>query len=266
MVQGPTDLQIRAIASLPWVTDPPLKIGIPGRQRLIKALTGSELSTWIEGLSLRRGVRLPASKWEWASGQGSWQSDQSAHCRMTVLGPDGDPALTAEVMTQLPNGMYLDAVLGVAELRVNFEPWAEALTRAGAAPSPREALRLTVKELASFYTVAWTTATLLAPLTAVESPLGMPPAGPPRIEFDFKVSPYHGSTPSMIQLNDVLDLSVFGSPTSDNHRQHGGFGIIAPLHLPAGQRQALIEEQLVGLGQAWGFIYADIDSLRAAAS
>jgi len=265
-VQGPTDLQIRAIASLPWVTDSPLKIGIPGRQRLIEALPGSELSAWVESLSQRRGAKLPASGWEWPTGQGTWQSDRSAHCRMTVPGSGGDPAVTAEIMTQLPDGMYLTAVLGVAELRVNFQPWAAALAAAGETPAAAEALRLTVSELADFYTVAWATATLLAPLAAVESPLAMPPAGPPRVEFEFKVSPYHSSTPNTLQLNDVIDLSAFGPPTSDSHRSEGGFGITAPLNLPAEQRRVLIEEQLVGLAQAWGFIYASLDSLRAATS
>jgi hypothetical protein len=259
-------LQIRVIASLPWLTESPLKISIPGRRRLIDALAGSELSTWVEGLSQRRGAQLPVSKWDWPTGQGTWQSDRSAHCRMTVPGSGGDPALTAEVMTQLPDGLYLTAILGVAELRVNFQPWAAALAAAGAVPDGPEALRLTVSELIGFYAVAWATATLLAPLTAVESPLAMPPAGPPRVEFEFKVSPYYDSTPRTIQLNDVIDLSAFGPPTSDSHRHEGAFGITAPLNLPAEQRQGLIEEQLAGLAQAWGFIYAAADSLRAAVS
>ncbi len=265
-VRGPTDLQIRAIASLPWLAEPPLKIGIPGRQRLIEALEGGELAAWVEELSRRRGAKLPASNWDWATGQGSWQSDRSAHCLMTVRGPGGDPAVTAEVMTQLPDGLYLASVLGAAELRVNFQPWAAALAATGASPGGPEVLRLTVPELASFYTVAWATATLLAPLTAVESPLAMPPAGPPRVEFEFKVSAYHDSTPRTIELDDVINLSAFGPPTSDSYRHEGGFGITAPLNLPAEQRQDLIEEQLVGLAQAWGFIYATPDLLRAAAS
>lgn len=262
-VRSPTDLQIRAIASLPWLTDSPLKIGIPGRQRLIETLEGSELSAWVEGLSQRRGAKLPASKWDWATGQGSWQSDRSAHCLMTMPGPGGEAAVTAEVMTQLPDGLYL-TVLGAAELRINFQPWAAALTAAGAAPCGREALRVTVPELASFYTVAWAAASLLAPLTAVESPLAMPPAGPPRVEFQFKVSPYHDSTPRSIELDDVIDLLAVEPPTSDSYRHEGGFGITTPLNLPSEQRQALIEEQLAGLAQAWGFIYATPRMLHAA--
>jgi hypothetical protein len=265
-VQAPTDLQIRAIASLPWVTDPPLKVGIRGRQRLIEALAGSELSAWTEELSIRRGAALQAKEWAWATGQGTWQSDRSAHCRMTVAGPGDLPALTAEVMTQVPDGLHLSAVLGVAEIRLNFQPWAAALTAAGATVDRPEALRLTVHELASFFTVAWATATMLAPQTAVPSPQMMPPAGPPRVEFEFKVSPYHESTPSTIQLNDVIDLTAFGSPTSDSHRRQGGFGITAPLNLPADQRRAMLEEQLAGMAQSWGYIYADPDMLRAAAS
>jgi len=94
----------------------------------------------------------------------------------------------------------------------------------------------------------------------------MPPAGAPRVEFEFKVSPYHDSTPSTIGLNDVLDLSAFGPPTSDTHHHQGGFGIIAPLNLSSGQRQVLVEEQLAGLAQARGFIYASPEGLRAAGS
>jgi len=48
---------------------------------------------------------------------------------MTVSGPGGEPALAAEVMTQLPDGLYLAAVLGVAELRVSFQPWPAQRTR-----------------------------------------------------------------------------------------------------------------------------------------
>ena len=264
--QAPTDLQIRAIASLPWVTEQPLKISIPGRQRLIDALRGSELSLWVEALLRRRGVHLPSTGWEWATGQGTWQSDRSAHCRLTVPGPGSDPILIAEVMTQLPDGRNLSAVLGVAELRINFEPWAAELATAGTALAGPGALRLTVRELADFYTVAWPTAALLAPLPAVESPATMPPAGPPRVEFEFKVSPYHGSASRSPQLNDVIDLSAFGPPTSDTYRNQGGFGITAPLEISGTRRRALIDEQLVGLAQSWGFIYASPESLQAAIS
>jgi hypothetical protein len=224
----PADLRIRAIASLPWLTDSPLKIGIPGRRRLEDALGACDLARWAEALSARRGAQLPRHSWDWPTGPGTWQSDRSAHCRATVSAPGGIPALTAEVITQLPDGMYLSTVLGIAELRVNFEPWATALAAAGAARDAPAGLRLTLSELVSFYVVAWTTATLLAPLTAVESPLAMPPAGVPRVEFEFEVSPYHDSTPRTIGLNDVIDLSAFGPPTNDMHRQQGGFGITAP--------------------------------------
>jgi hypothetical protein len=52
-------------------------------------------------------------------------------------------------------------------------------------------------------------------------------------------------------------------PTRSSHHSEGGFGIIAPLDLPAQQRAALIEEQLIGLAQAWGYICVDHDSIRA---
>jgi hypothetical protein len=260
--QAPTDLQIRVIASLPWLADSPLRIGIPGRKRLITALTGSEFCAWMTKLSARRGAQLDASSWDWPSGQGTWQSDRSAHCRMTVLAPGGEPALAAEVMTQMPDGTYLANVLGIAELRINFQPWAAALARAGARGQEPSSLRITMSELASFYSVAWATAALRAPLAAVESPLALPLAGPPRVEFDFKVSPYHDSAPRTLQLGDVLDLSALGPPTSDTHRTQGGFGITAPLSLPAAQRRTLIENQIADLAQAWGFIYASPEALR----
>lgn len=262
--QEPTDLQIRVTASLPWMTAQPLKISIPGRQRLVEALRRSELSRWVEALLRRKGVQPPTTEWEWATGQGTWQSDRSAHCRMTVPGPGSDPILIAEVMTQLPDDRHLTAVLGVAELRMNFQPWAAELAAAGTSSAKPEALRLTVDELADFYTVAWPTATLLAPLPAVESPATMSPAGPPRVEFEFKVSPYHGSTSSSLQLSEVIDLSAFGPPTSDSYRNQGGFGITAPLKISHAQRRALIDEQLVGLAQSWGFIYASPEALKAA--
>ena len=46
--------------------------------------------------------------------------------------------------------------------------------------------------------------------------------GPARPKCEFKVSPYRSSTPSTLQVNDVIDLSALGPPTSDGYRSDGG--------------------------------------------
>lgn len=103
-----------------------------------------------------------------------------------------------------------------------------------------------------------------APLGAVNDPLAMPPAGVPRVEFQFEVSLSHNPSAPNLRLEDAFDLSSLGPPTNDVHRGQGGFGIVAPLNASKEERKRLIEDQLVELAQAWGFIYADVENLRSA--
>jgi hypothetical protein len=171
--------------------------------------------------------------------------------------------MDADVILQLPDGRQ-SAILTFVDLRINLGPWAEALGAAGQVEHRARDLRITIPDLVEFYVAAWNTATMIAPLGVVEDPLAMSPAGRPRVEFQFEVSPYHHSPSPNLRLEDVFDLSLLGAPTNDLHRREGGFGIVAPLDVPRDQRRTLIEDQLVGLAQAWGFIYADVEKLKSA--
>jgi Putative DNA-binding domain len=255
-----TDLRLRVVGSLPWRLGQQLSVNTEGRARLLDALSMSELTGFLLALSLARGASLEMTPWELPTGDDTWQTNRSVQCRSSLFAQDGTSALMADVRLQVPDGRQA-TVLTFVDLHINFSTWAAALS-AGSADAESRDLRVTIPELISFYVAAWPIATMTAPLGAVTDSLAMVPAGSPRVEFEFELNPSRAPTSGFRRLDDAIDLSLLGPPTSNVYRSQGGFGIVAPLDVQRVQRQRLVEEQIVELAQAWGFIYADVEAIR----
>lgn len=98
-----------------------------------------------------------------------------------ITAPDGRDALLAEVMIALPSTMNF-AEVTCAELRIaDLTAWAEALAAAGA--PPRQDLRLSLEEVAEFFTIAWQTATEKLPTLVTDDSSAMLWADPPTVEL-----------------------------------------------------------------------------------
>jgi hypothetical protein len=262
----PVDLRLRAVADLPWlVREAQPEITRARRARLRAALATAELSNAIPALSGRRGATLTAQSWATAVGEDSHQSDRAAQFRSLLVSPKGVPAVSANVILQLPAGPYESSVLGIAELRVRFAAWRAAMEGVGAAVTDDTDLRLSVPEVVEALVSAWDTAAMIAPLAAAEDPPAVLLGGPPFVEMHVKAGPEVPTSFGDPQrgLRDVVDLSALGEPTRDDMRTETGFRAVAPLGIGRQERLGLVVSGLVRLAHSWGYIDADSNDLLA---
>lgn len=261
-VSGPVDLRLRAVATLSFALDElsaPPRIDRDGRARMQTAPGMGQLDNLLRVLCLRRGGRVAPPPWRWATGDEGYQSDRSGQYRCVLETAGGEPALAAEVMLQLPEGVRTGAMTACVELRVNLAPWCDLLADGDPAPADGRDLRFTVGDLGEFFLAAWPIAALDLPRMALPVDASTAAlAGPARVEFRVEVDPSGGAQHQ--HAHEVLDLTAFGEPTRRVWGQ-GGFGITAPLELPREQRRSLLARGLTDLAHAWGFIDARLDRL-----
>jgi len=181
-----------------------------------------------------------------------------------LASPDGTPALSVEVILQLPDRVLMSSVLGCAELRVNFAAWRTALQAIGGQMPEDVASQLSIGEIVEVLVAAWDVAAMVAPLAAVDDPALMPPAAPPFVEVHLQTSaPITTSTGRQLLLSDVIDLSAFGEPAREDTRRETGMRVTAPLGIDRQHRRRLVVSGLARLARSWSYIDADEDDLLA---
>jgi hypothetical protein len=244
-------LRLRAVATLPWAVTGDLAITAQRRANLEQALPFSELADAVTILSRRRGADLRAAAWNRVPNRNAL--DALSYSAL-LAAPDGQPALSAEVMMALPNTMS-SAVASCAELRLlDLAAWANALARADA-PAQQD-LRLSVQEVAEFLTSAWQTATENLPAVVTTEVQGMLWAYPPTVEL--RLTAEHDPSAASGQqpmLDDYIDLSPLGV-TDRGQVPVMAVTITAPPVLSAPDRRAHTAEALAYMAQQFGFLNA----------
>jgi len=247
-------LRLRAIATLPWAEAGELGITAQLRRDLEQALPVSALAGVVTTLSRRRGADLRAA--DWNRGPNRNALDALSYSSV-ITAPDGQAALNAEVMMALSSTMNSSVVI-CAELRVvNLTAWAEALTAFGA--PPRQDLRLSLEEVAEFFTVAWQIATEELPTVVTNTPAAMLWAGPPTVELRLSAERRLEATPlPQLVLDDYIDMRPLGQ-SDRGQLSEMAVTITAPPHLDPSVRRAQTREALVYMAQQFGFLDATPD-------
>lgn len=249
-------LRVRAIATLPWAGTGGRQISTLRRREFADNLPISHLAGALTMLSQRRGADLGAARWV----PGPHRNGLAAASYSTaIMGPDGHRlALSGEVMIALPNSIS-SAVVTCAELRVDdVAAWADALCAAG---GPAELdVRLSVYELAEFFTVAWTTATEVLPTLIDPDPYSGYWFASPTVELRFSTEHQHGTPGPPLRLSELVDFIAFGDG-SDDQLTEMAVTITAPPRLVPAARRDLTRRAVVHMGQAFGFLDAAVDRL-----
>jgi hypothetical protein len=245
-------LRLRVIASLPRADASELAITGQRHRALQQALPESDLAHAIIALSRHRGADLEAA--EWKRGPNRNALDAFSYSSL-IAAPDGQTALSAEVMMALPNTMNSDLVT-CAEIRIeDLTAWAVALAAAGA--PPRQDLRLSMQEVADFFGVAWQTATeQLATVVTADSTTAVW-TDPPTVELRLTAERRYDGTPAPPpMLDDYIDLHALGRSDRGQLREMA-VTIIAPQHLEQPDRQNQTRKALVFMAHQFGFLEAD---------
>jgi hypothetical protein len=223
-------------------------------------MAATELAKVFAVLSMHRGALVPEPGWLTATGIDSFGSDRCVHLRAVLAAPDGRPALTGDVLLHLPDYAGLSSVLGLAQVRVNFDAWRLVLKAAGSGLGDSADLRLSLREAIDVLASAWGTVTSAVPLAAVDDPRPVPIVRPPFVALHVLTNPPDSRQPNQ-GLAGAIDLSALGTPTREGSRSGTGMRAFAPLDVARAVRCDLIAEGLARLGRSWGYVDAQADDL-----
>ncbi|WP_037307007.1 hypothetical protein [Amycolatopsis orientalis] len=249
---NPPQLRARVLAILPFADAGDAKLTPSALDETLPLMPSSALGRFTTMLSSRRGGNLAPSAWvPGAHGNASDRLSQIS----SITAPDGEPALSAEVMMTLPLESHGSAVITCAEVRVeNFDAWSKALN------DPVTDLRWSVDELVEFMGAAWVTAAEMLPqLIEAVGPELMTPSfwgGVPRMELSISAESPHSHEPGrQLLLADVLDLDPLGH--SDRRDQLTELFVSVPSApgLNPDSRRRLIRSVLVAMARSYGFMH-----------
>lgn len=257
----PVDLQLRAVAEFPWRRSAVASEVSPERRRLLqRRMAATELAKVFAVLSMHRGALVPEPEWLTATGINSFGSDGCVHLRRVLSAPDGRAALTGDVLLHIPDYVGLSSVLGLAQVRIDFDAWRLVLKATGAALGDSADLRLSLREVIDVLASVWGTVTGAVPLAAVDDPRQVPIVRPPFVALHVLTNPPATRQPNQ-GLAGAIDLSALGKPTREGSRSGTGMRAFAPLDVARVVRRDLIAEGLARLGRSWGYVDAQADDL-----
>ncbi|MEU0213920.1 RNA-binding domain-containing protein [Streptomyces sp. NPDC006265] len=241
-------LRLRALVNLPWAGTSTLEVSRARRALLEQQLPYSAVAGAVTMLSRRRGVELPAARWE----RGPFgNSGRSAGYTCTIAGPDGAPAVKASVLLALPTAMESTVVACADVLIENPEAWAAAL-------GPDWDTQLGLDEVQAVLLAAWETASELLP-DVVGDPAGLSWAAPPTAEL--RMSCEQPADNGVLPVLDTfLDLAPLGTNDSGPRSQMAVTITAAPAMVRA-ERQRLLREALAHMANAFGYVDAEVDLL-----
>jgi hypothetical protein len=250
--QVPRQLRLRAIATLPWADADGFDITSQRRSDLEPGLSGSALAELITTLSLHRGADLRAACWN--RGPNRNALDALSYSSI-ITSPDGQVALSAEVMAALPTTTH-SSVVTCAELRIeSLEAWAET----AAADSPvRQDQRLTTEDVAQILAVAWETATEMLPAAIADNTSILRWADPPVVELRLAAEGAQITPAAQPALDDFIDISPLGS-TDRGMLREMAVTLTAPTILDAAARRSQTRKALAWMAQQFGFVDATED-------
>jgi hypothetical protein len=255
------DLQLRAVAAFPWPRSAvESEVSIERRRWLQRAMTETEFAKACTVLSMRRGGLLADPLWVTATGNDTFGSGKCLHLRAVLATPDGQPALTGDVLVQLPDYLLLSSVLTCVQLRIDLRAWRSALEGGGARLGDDPDLRLSLREVVEVLASAWNTAAGPAALAVAEEPRTMPLTQPPFVELHLETKPPPSRQPNL-GLAGGVDLSALGSPTREMWRAGAGMRVYGPLDLDRASCRDLIGCGLASLGRSWSYVDARAEDL-----
>ncbi|MFI6029445.1 hypothetical protein [Amycolatopsis magusensis] len=250
----PPQLRARVLAILPFADAATAKITPDRMDAVLPELPFSTLAGFTTNLSRRRGGELPAGTWT-PGANGNASDRLSYSCEITA--PDGELALSAEVMMTLPPAARSSAVIACAEVRVeNFDAWSRALH----APVPD--LRWSIDDLVEFFVAAWDTATEFLPRMAGDgSSASGRWSGVPQIELSIGAESRHDhEAGDQLMLADVLDLEPFGAGDRRDQLTELFVSVTSAPGLCADSRRRLIRSMLVEMAHRYGFMQVREDT------
>jgi Schlafen, AlbA_2 len=259
------ELYLRLVLDVSWQRWKYLPQSLPkeARVRHRGVLQESGFAQVMSELARRHGAAVPAPIWQLESGSGSNHSFISSHVRAQIPGADGTPAVIANSVLQTGNWRSPSSIIATVDLGVSFRQLQKLVEAADGADVTVS--RLSIVELVKILVSAWDA---VVPLPGVLEHAfeELPFAAPPFLVFyvNAGTAPHEAGgvhPPRQLNLEDVLDLSVFGDGPHDISRTQTGLRVVGPFEPDGAARHRLLAEGIAETALGWGFLEADVNAL-----
>ncbi len=249
------DLRLRFAARIPWLGNE-LRIRSAGRRRLDAELAQPWATEVVRAFGHSRPTIGETVRWTKTSELDGRNDSWGAAYTCALRGPGGRPAIVGRVLAQLPGGPQDGSFLSLVDVRLDFDAMWPGAARVGDSPVPPE-LRVTVPELAAFFSRAWGLAMTTLPQAVTGTPDDLTTAGASRVEMYVvnERSPNTGGD-RILQTGDMLDLSPFGSTTRNHYELAAGITVAMDQAEP--QIHTIVRSALVWMAEDCGFTDADL--------
>lgn len=247
------EVRSRAIVDMAWLGSPEPKPLGTCLQALLKAANAGHFNHVVDVLGACYGVKLVAPSWSIAKeSNNNWA--RGVHITALLTDIDGNPAVRADVMLQVPAESYPNSLLGCVDLHINIKSLTRVLEAAGAVDVSS---RLPLATVLRVLDAEIGTAAEIIPGLIIDNPDDIRFAMLPFVVTKVETGAFgKDDPPPYLTIADVIDLSALGEPTkTDGHREMT-IRIIGARGQEVAQRREFLLEELITYAFAWGYTSA----------
>lgn len=121
------EVRIRAIVDMAWHGEPRIRTLEECIGQLKAAASAGRFSNLFAVLGASFGVELAEPTWSVAKSNNNWA--RGVHMTAPLADPEGQPAVKADVMLQVPAESYPHSLLGCVDLHLNLRAWRDCCAR-----------------------------------------------------------------------------------------------------------------------------------------
>jgi len=254
------DVRARAVADFAWIfSKHEMEMSRIRRDSLLNELHATAFAAICELLMRRYGVYVQSPRWDYAEGQVNFNGVFGPHYRATLTAPDGQPALTSDIIVQVPDGRDVSVALVCLDVQISYAGWRAMATQAGVDLGDEADLRVSLLDVIGIFAIAWNIVADELPRAFIDRPERLAAARPPYVEMHLQAGQVpSGSTRT---LDSVVDLAVLGRTTQNVSRSETGMRVYGPTGLGQRARLAFLADGFAKLGLSWGNVQSDADTI-----
>lgn len=250
--QSRLDLRLRLAARMPFVQEDP-RVTAAGRRRLTAELAKPETIAILGTLAVGR-ISVPAELgWRPKGDQFALNDSWGASYDCTINAADGRPAIRGTLQYLMPN-LRMSEITALVDVEFDFDGCQSQPCLSNTPVTGR----LSLEEIADFFTSAWTIAFDVLLLALDEPARDVDPGGRPRVSL-YIVNERSQNTGGerTFHIDDLVDLSSFGT-THKKHLSRLDIAVLGRGSLPQHEARDVVRKALVRVAENAGFDAPDL--------
>ena len=247
------DLRLRLVAQIPFTQEEP-RLTAAGRRHLTAELAKPEMTAIVAALAADRTGVPPELRWRPRTEQFARNDSRGASYECLIHAADGRPAIRGTLQLLMPDLMRSQQLTSLVDIEFDFDGCQSEPCR----PNAPVTRRLSHREIADFFTTAWSLVSDVLPLalgqpTADADPGDRPGAG----LYIINERTENTGSERTFRLDDLVDLAPFGT-THKTYLSRLDTGIVGRTSLPGHDARDVVRQALIRATENAGLDAADL--------